>query len=174
MSIKKVLKNYIFQNQNKYKLVHYFADEPRGKYACVNKPWLYEEFKKRTDDVFLISAVSGENIDSIKYFMGQKVDEIEKPVSDVVVEDDPGASDNDDSAYEISKVSKDTYIIVWGKIGRLAQVTDERNPEQVIRFQNILTGMGVFDKLKAMGVKDGDTIIVGHLEFAYYADEFFG
>lgn len=40
------LKNYIFQNQNKYKLVHYFADEPRGKYACVNKPWLYEEFKK--------------------------------------------------------------------------------------------------------------------------------
>ena len=138
------------------------------------KQRLYEEFKKRTDDVFLISAVSGENIDSIKYFMGQKVDEIEKPVSDVVVEDDPGASDNDDSAYEISKVSKDTYIIVGGKIGRLAQVTDERNPEQVIRFQNILTGMGVFDKLKAMGVKDGDTIIVGHLEFAYYADEFFG
>ncbi len=138
------------------------------------KQRLYEEFKKRADDVFLISAVSGENIDSIKYFMGQKVDEIEKPVSDVVVEDDPGASDNDDSAYEISKVSKDTYIIVGGKIGRLAQVTDERNPEQVIRFQNILTGMGVFDKLKAMGVKDGDTIIVGHLEFAYYADEFFG
>jgi len=25
-----------------------------------------------------------------------------------------------------------------------------------------------------MGVKDGDTIIVGHLEFAYYADEFYG
>ena len=30
------------------------------------------------------------------------------------------------------------------------------------------------EKLKSMGVKDGDTIIVGHLEFAYYADEFFG
>ena len=106
--------------------------------------------------------------------MGEKVDEIEKPLSDIVVEEDLGATDNDDSAYEISKAAKDTYIIVGGKINRLAQVTDERNPDQVIRFQNILTGMGVFDKLKSMGVKDGDTIIVGHLEFAYYADEFYG
>ena len=106
--------------------------------------------------------------------MSQKVDEIEKPVSDIVVEEDLDAYNNDDSAFEISKVSKDTYIIMGGKISRLAQVTDARNVEQVIRFQNILTGMGVFDKLKSMGVKDGDTIIVGHLEFGYYADEFYG
>ncbi len=135
---------------------------------------LFNEFKKKAEDVFLISAATGENIDSLKYFMGQKVDEIEKPKSEIIVEEDLGATDNDDSAYEISKVSKDTFVIVGGKIGRLAQVTDERNPEQVIRFQNILTGMGVFDKLKSMGVKDGDTIIVGHLEFAYYSDEFYG
>ncbi len=135
---------------------------------------LADLFKEQTKDVFLISAVTGENIDDIKYFMGQKVDEIEKPVSDIIVEDDPDATNNDDSAFEISKVAKDTYIIVGGKINRLAQVTDERNPEQVIRFQNILTGMGVFDKLKSMGIKDGDTVIVSKLEFAYYADEFFG
>ena len=135
---------------------------------------LLELFKKQAEDVFLISAVTGENVDDIKYFMGQKVDEIEKPVSDIIVEDDPDATNNDDSAFEISKAAKDTYIIVGGKVNRLAQVTDERNPEQVIRFQNILTGMGVFDKLKSMGIKDGDTVIVGKLEFAYYADEFFG
>lgn len=135
---------------------------------------LLSEFKKRSDDVFLISAVTGENIDQIKYFMGEKVDTIEKPVSDIVIEEDFGAIDNDDSAFEISKVAKDTFLIVGGKVGRLAQVTDERNTEQVIRFQNILTGMGVFDKLKSLGVKDGDTIIVGHLEFVYYADEFYG
>ena len=106
--------------------------------------------------------------------MSQKVDEIEKPQSEIVVEEDSGAYNNDDSAFEIVKAAKDVYIISGGKIGRLAQVTDERNSEQVIRFQNILTGMGVFDKLKAMGIKDGDTVITGHLEFAYYADEFFG
>ena len=62
-------------------------------------------------------------------------------------------------------VFADTYIIVGGKIGRLAKVTDARNTEQVIRFQNILTGMGVFDKLKAMGVKDGDTIIILYVSY---------
>src|SRR5699024_9934275 len=38
--------NFILQNRDKYRLVHYFADEPKGKYACVDKPYLYEEFKK--------------------------------------------------------------------------------------------------------------------------------
>lgn len=138
------------------------------------KQELYNEFKNRSKDVFLISAVTGENLEDLLNFMSQKVDEIEKPQSEIVVEEDSGAYNNDDSAFEIVKATKDVYIISGGKIGRLAQVTDERNSEQVIRFQNILTGMGVFDKLKAMGIKDGDTVITGHLEFAYYADEFFG
>jgi len=135
---------------------------------------LISEFKKKASDVFAISAVTGQGVDELKYFMGEMVEKIEKPVSDIVVEEDLGATYNDDSAYEITKAAKDTFIITGGKIGRLAQVTDERNSEQVIRFQNILTGMGVFEKLNSMGVKDGDTIIVGHLEFAYYADEFYG
>ena len=138
------------------------------------KAELLEVFKQKAQDVFMISAVTGENVNDLKYFMGQKVSEIEKPVSEVVVVEDFGATDNDDSEFEITKAAKDTFIIVGGKVSRLAGVTDERNPEQVIRFQNILTGMGVFDRLKAMGVKDGDTVIVGHLEFAYYSDEFFG
>ena len=138
------------------------------------KQKLYNEFKNLNKDVFLISAVTGENLEDLLNFMSQKVDEIEKPQSEIVVEEDLGAYNNDDSDFEIVKAAKDVYIISGGKIGRLAQVTDERNSEQVIRFQNILTGMGVFDKLKAMGIKDGDTVITGHLEFAYYADEFFG
>lgn len=138
------------------------------------KQELYNEFKNRGKDVFLISAVTGENLEDLLNFMSQKVDEIEKPQSEIVVEEDLGAYNNDDSDFEIVKAAKDVYIISGGKIGRLAQVTDERNSEQVIRFQNILTGMGVFDKLKEMGIKDGDTVITGHLEFAYYADEFFG
>ena len=138
------------------------------------KEELLTQFKNAADDVFEISAVTGENLDKLLDFMGQKVDEIPKPETEIAVEEDLGAYYNDDSSFEIFKVAKDTYIIVGGKVGRLAKVTDSKNSEQVIRFQNILTGMGVFERLKAMGVKDGDTIIVGHLEFAYYADEFFG
>ena len=138
------------------------------------KDVLLRQFKNVSDDVFLISAVTGDGVQELVNKMSEMVEKIEKPVSEIVVEEDLDAYNNDDSEYEITKAAKDTYIILGGKISRLAKVTDARNTEQVIRFQNILTGMGVFDKLKSMGVKDGDTIIVGHLEFAYYADEFYG
>ena len=81
-----------------------------------------------------------------------------------------GAFNNDDSEFEVIKVTKDAYAVEGGKIRRLANVTDARNIEQIIRLQNIMTGMGVFDELKKKGLKDGDTIIVGHLEFVHYDD----
>ena len=132
------------------------------------------QFKNAADDVFEISAVTGENLDKLLDFMGQKVDEIPKPETEIAVEEDLGAYYNDDSSFEIFKVAKDTYIIEGGKIERIASVTDERNSEQVIRFQNIMKGMGVFDELAKKGIKDGDTVIIGHLEFAFYSDEIFG
>ena len=138
------------------------------------KAELLEQFKKVSSDVFEISAVTGENLELLLDFMGQKVDEIPKPETEIVVEEDLGAYNNDDSSFEIFKVAKDTFIIEGGKIERIAGVTDERNSEQVIRFQNIMKGMGVFDELAKKGIKDGDTIIIGHLEFVFYSDEIFG
>lgn len=135
---------------------------------------LYNQFEKETSDVFLISAVTGENLEKLLDFMGQKVDEIPKVESQIVVEEDLDAYNNDDSSFEVYKVAKDTFIVQGGKIGRLASVTDERNSEQVIRLQNILKSMGVFDVLTKKGIKDGDTIIIGQLEFVFYSDEIYG
>ena len=129
-------------------------------------------FKNVAQDVFLISAATHENVDKLKYFMSEKVDEIAKPESDIVVEEDTGAYDNDDSTFEIIKVAKDAFIVMGGKIKRLAAVTDDRNRQQILRLQNILKGMGVFDELRKKGVKDGDTVVIGHLEFEFYEDEF--
>ena len=42
----KELTEYILAHKDSFKLIHYFADEPEGRYAVVNKPYLYEEFKK--------------------------------------------------------------------------------------------------------------------------------
>ncbi len=136
----------------------------------VRKAELKQQFSEYSDDVFMISAVTGENVDKLVDFMSIKVDEIEKPVSEIVVEEDMDAFNNDDSEFEVIKVTKDSFVVEGGKIRRIANVTDARNIEQVIRLQNIMTGMGVFEELKKKGVKDGDTIIVGHLEFIHYED----
>ena len=133
---------------------------------------LLQEFKTLSDDVFAISAVSGENLEELLNFMEIKTDEIKAPTTEIIVEEDLEAYNNDDSAFEIYK-SKDVYIVDGGKINRLAAVTDSRNTEQIIRLQNILTGMGVFDKLKELNIQNGDTILIGHLELEYWEDQMY-
>lgn len=39
------VKEYFLNNADKYRFVHYFADEPDSKYACVNQPELFEQYK---------------------------------------------------------------------------------------------------------------------------------
>ena len=135
---------------------------------------LKKEFKPLAKDIFTISAVTKQGLDELLYFISNKVDEIPKPEFDIDIEEDLGAYDNDDSAFEVNKVAKDVYIISGGKINRLAKVTDARNTEQVVRLQNILKSMGVFEKLHQYGLKNGDTVILGHLELGYYDDEIWG
>ena len=135
---------------------------------------LKNEFKPLARDIFTISAATKQGLDELLYFISNKVDEIPKPEFDIDVEEDLGAYDNDDSAFEVNKVSKDVYIISGGKINRLAKVTDARNTEQVVRLQNIMKSMGVFEKLQQYGLKNGDTVILGHLELGYYDDEIWG
>ena len=142
------------------------TDEDKDKYI--------KEFRKYSDDVFAISAVTRENIEPLLYFISDKVDEIPKPVTEIEIEEDLDAYDNDDSAFEVTKLDKNTYLISGGKINRLAKVTDARNTEQVIRLQNIMKSMGVFEVLHNYGLQNGDTVIVGHLELGYYDDEIWG
>ena len=132
------------------------------------------EFKAFTPDVFLISAVTKEGLNELLHFISIKVDTIPKPEFNLTIEEDLDAYNNDDSNFEVSKIAKDTYIISGGKVNRLAKVTDLRNTEQVVRFQNILKSMGVFEVLQDYGLKNGDTIICGHLELGYYDDEIWG
>lgn len=177
--------------ERKAELLVQFSQEDRRSGCLEGKPFkessLNEILQEHQNDnsltscpldlrsfVFAISAVTGENVELLLDFMGEKVDEIPKPVSEIVVEEDLGAYNNDDSAFDVFKVDKDTYIVQGGKIERIAAVTSDRNAEQVIRFQNILKGMGVFDELSKKGIRDGDTIIIGSLEFVFYADEMYG
>lgn len=141
------------------------SDDDRKKF--------FDEFKKLSTDVFEISAVTGENVEELKHFISKKVDEIPKPEFKIEVEEDTGATDNDDNWFEVNKIDKAVFQVSGGKITRIAQVTDQRSVEQILRFQHIMTAMGIFEELKKKGIKDGDTVLVGKLELAYYDDEIY-
>ena len=167
--INEELKKYSESLYNEYQIVvlnkvDAVDDEIKNHY--------YEEFKKLGKDVFVISAATHENLNSLVNFVSIKVDEIEKPEIKIEVEEDLDAYNNDDSAFTVQKF-KDTFVVDGGKIKRLAQVSDDRNRQQMIRLQNILKSMGVFEELRKQGIKDGDTIVLGHLELVYYDDEYY-
>lgn len=132
---------------------------------------LKKEFQSLGVEVFCISAVTGENLEALKHELENKVNTIEKPQTEVIVEEDLEATNNDDGWWEVHKVNKDTYVVDGGRIIRISQVTDPRSTEQVIRFQNIMISMGIMDELKHQGVQNGDTIVVGKLELEYWDDE---
>ena len=136
------------------------------------KEAVLKEFEAMLPDekIFTMSAATKENVEELLQYISQKVDEIERPVVEVIVEEDTGAYDNDDSAFEIYKLDKNTFVVEGGKISRLASVTDARNPEQIIRLQGILTSMGVFDELNKLGIQNGNTLVIGHLELTHYDD----
>ncbi len=133
-----------------------------------NKEKYLNEFRSVASDVFLISAATKQGLNELLNFMATKVDEIPKPEIEVEVEEDDAAFDNDDSAFSVYKVDKNSFVIEGGKLFRLANVTDARNAEQIYRFQNILKAMGVFEALIQAGAKDGDNVKIGHIEFDYY------
>ena len=81
-----------------------------------------------------------------------------------------GSFDNDDSEFFVTKLNKNTYDITGGKLKRLASVTDIRNTQQIKRFTNILDSMGVYDKLREVGINNGDTIIVAGIELIFDED----
>lgn len=166
--INEELKKYSEKLANLYQIVAInkidAIDETRQKE-------LASEFEKLGVKPFLISAVTGENLQSIKNELEEKVNSIEKPKSEVNVIEDTDATNNDDGYWNVQKIKKDTYLVTGGRIIRISQVTDSRSTEQVIRFQNIMIGMGIMDELKRQGIQNGDTIIVGKLELEYWDDE---
>lgn len=129
------------------------------------------EFAKLGVNPYLISAVTGENIQQIKNELENKVNSIPKPESEVTIAEDTDATNNDDGFWDVQKIKKDTYLVTGGRIIRISQVTDPRSTEQVIRFQNIMISMGIMDELKRLGIQNGDTIVAGKLELEYWDDE---
>lgn len=172
------VKNYQIINSEleKYseKLAKLYQVVAINKIDAIDKDRLSEikqEFKNIGVEPFCISAVTGENIDALKLELEHKVDTIEKPASEITVEEDLDATNNDDGYWDVQKLNKNTYLVTGGRIIRISQVTDPRSTEQIIRFQNIMISMGIMEELKRLGIQNGDTIIVGKLELEYWDDE---
>jgi len=127
-----------------------------------------QKFKKhlKNKKFFMISAITGENIDILldeivkalnKPFISNPEEEIEIiPVKKYIYEPD----------FKISK--KDGAFIVTGsKVEKLTLMTKLNEDDSLRRYQNILKKMGLEAQLIKKGVKTGDTVQIGEFEFVF-------
>jgi GTP-binding protein len=54
-------------------------------------------------------------------------------------------------------------------VDRLLYAVDIHNPSHLRYFHKVLGNKGVLDRLKEMGIEDGDFIRLNDFEFEYYA-----
>ena len=125
---------------------------------------------KTKNEIFIISTATKQGIKELLDYLNKKLEETEDIKIELDIEEDLASVDNDDSDYEITKLNKNTYEVMGGKIKRLASVTDIKNIHQIKRFTNILDSMGVYEGLRECGINNGDTIIAGGIELTYDED----
>lgn len=129
------------------------------------KAFLAEQTGFKDAQVFTISASSHKGVDDLVKAIFETLDTIPRPEkieAEIMDFDAP-----EEKITEFHKLDDDCYEVVGGTISELAQKTDVDDMDSLAYFQRRLKEDGVIRELKKMGLKDGDTVIIGEIEFEY-------
>jgi len=124
-------------------------------------------------EVFLISAVSGSGVDRMVNRLYGMITSMKD--SGFSVKDEK-ANGYDHRSYDVDSVgleeekikllkNKDEYVIKNKRLERMVAMTDLENEEALDYLKYKLKKMKIGDRLKKMGVEQGDTVVIGDLVF---------
>lgn len=129
-----------------------------------------EKFKLEVKDkkIYEISGITGDGIDEVVNSLADMLDTIEKKP---LFEEEKFESHvlykfREEQPFKIYR-ENDTWVVVGEKIEKLLRMTKFSSDEAVTRFSNKLRKLGIDDKLKEMGAKDGDYVRILDFEFEY-------
>ncbi len=73
----------------------------------------------------------------------------------------------DENSFDIDVLDEDVYEVTGGLVNALARKVNIDDYDSFRYFQRVLKERGVIDKLRKRGAKDGDTVIMGDIEFDF-------
>lgn len=128
------------------------------------------EFEPKGIKVFPISAVTGQGIKELLYFVNQMLSELnEEPVifaqeydpeKELVTGDEPFSVTYDEDA--------DEYVIEGPRIEKMLGYTNLESEKGFTFFQKFLKENGILEELETLGISEGDTVRMYGLSFDYY------
>ena len=113
---------------------------------------------------------------SISAVVGMGVDELVKRVS-LELEKLPAFVPREavvrvHQAEPVYKIKKEAGIfhVIGRRVERLVAMTDLENDEAKLRMEHIIARLGIYRALEEAGCGEGDTVVIGDLEFDYIPD----
>lgn len=119
--------------------------------------------------IFSMSAATDSDLNDLVYHLADVLDEI-GPVEYSEEDFEPVEEETDkkkEAPFRVIKVAPDAYEVVGPEIEGLVNRTQFERDEAVERFMKILDNMGIEKALRAAGIQDGDTVIVGPMALDY-------
>ena len=134
---------------------------------------IYADFKKNLEDngyeVFKMSAATREGVDEVIDRVVQVL--AESSEIELVSEDEiyrPEDDVNEDEGLFIEIDENGVYVVKGKELRRIMYSVNFDDVESLQYFQNQMESRGVFDKLRDMGIEDGDSVKIYELEFEFY------
>jgi len=125
---------------------------------------------ERGIEVFPVSAATSQGLDNLLNYVTLKLKELEQIEKETVVEEQKVFKyEETQDKHHYTVVKEDDVYVVEGKfIERLINSTNFDDLDSLSYFQKILRSRGVIDKLKELGVSEGDLIRMYNIEFEYF------
>ena len=134
---------------------------------------IFEDFKNELESrgykVFKMSAATRQGVDEVIAYVTQLLQEVEDV--ELVTEEEmyrPELDVQEEEGLTI-EVDEDGVYVVEGKaLRRIMYSVNFDDMESLQYFQKAIESQGVFDRLREMGIEDGDTVRIYELEFEFY------
>lgn len=124
--------------------------------------------KEQGLDVFAVSAATkqglGDLMEHVYKMLQQHVEEPAEETAEKVYTAE--ADDSDDVTIKRDMTGKG-FIVSGKALEKLVAMTNFGNDEAIRRFQYIWRLKGIDEKLREKGIKEGDTVYIGEMEFEY-------
>jgi GTP-binding protein len=137
--------------------------EVRDRWPTIERQ-LQDKGIGKEDRLIAISALTGENVESLLRMVARILVNLPQPFSPITVPVYRMATDP--KAYCVSREPQG-WKVTGDAIERAAAMTYWEHDQSVRRFQRILKALGIEDALRAAGVKDGDTVFIGDYELEW-------
>lgn len=140
-----------------------------GTESEANLERLKAEFEPKGIKVFAISAISGENLNSLLYCINDMLKEIPKNDNQFEQEFFPEYTVAADEPYTVYyDDEEDEYVIEGPRIEKMLGYTNLESEKGFAFFQKFLKDTGILDELEKLGIQDTDTVRMYGFSFEYY------